>query len=89
MNNVITLEEHNRLIDEGWRYRLTAEEPRVSEIKEFYEDMGLETLVKTGIVDDGSECNCCFTAKGLEHRYKTVYTRGISQNNHRSDDDLF
>ncbi len=89
MSNIITLDEHNKLLEEGWRYRFTAEEPRVSELTEFYQDIGLETLVKTGVVDDGSDCNCCVTAKGFEDRYKTVYTRGTSQNLNRSDDDLF
>lgn len=89
MSDLLTVEEHDRLVEEGWRFRFTGEEPRVSELKEFYEDMGLETLVKTGALDDGTECRSCMTAQGFEDNYKTVYTRGIAGNLNRKDDDLF
>ena len=89
MADTITLEEHNRLLDDGWRFRFTAEEPRVSEMKEFYEDLGLETLVRSGVVDDGADCQCCFKAEGGHDRVKTVYTRGIKDNFNQFDEELF
>ncbi len=89
MADLITLEEHHRLLENGWRFRFTAEEPRVSEMKEFYEDMGLETLVRTGIVDDGADCKCCFNAEGFQDRFKTVYTRGIKDNFNRFDEEMY
>ncbi len=89
MDDLITPEEHNRLLENGWRFRFTAQEPRVTEMKEFYEEMGLETLVRTGAVDDGADCKRCFTAEGFQQAYKTVYTRGIKDNFNRFDEELF
>lgn len=89
MYGLLSLKEHEKLLEDGWQFRFTGEEPRVSEMKEFYEDMGLEVLVKTGVVDDGSQCRTCLNVKGFEDRYKTVYTRGIAKNFNRFDDELF
>mgnify|MGYP000848162943 FL=1 len=89
MTERLTIEEHNRLLADGWQFRFTGEEPRVGELKEFYEDMGLETLVLAGVIDDGSECRQCFDLKDVGHKYKTVYTRVIPGNVNRSDDELF
>ncbi len=89
MADLITLEEHNRLLEDGWRFRFSAQEPRVTEMKEFYEDMGLETLIRTGVVDDGADCKCCFAAEGFQQLYKTVYTRGIKDNFNRFDEEMY
>lgn len=86
----LTLEEHERLLEDGWQFRFNGDEPRISEMKEFYEDMGLEVLVKVGVLDDGSDCRACLNTEGCSmDRYKTVYTRVARDISDRPDDDLF
>jgi hypothetical protein len=70
------LERHTKLINDGWVRRFTAEEPRLSEMKEFYESLGLEVRVESGIPDESPDCQSCFDVEGFETRYKTIYTRG-------------
>jgi hypothetical protein len=71
-----TLERHRKLIDEGWTRRFTAEEPRLSEMKELYESLGLEALITSALPEEGQECSGCFDMPEFEDRYKTIYTRG-------------
>ena len=85
----LTLEEHERLLEDGWQFRFNGDEPRISEMKEFYEDMGLEVLVRVGVLDDGSDCRTCLTSEVCMDKYKTVYTRAALDKSDRSDDDLF
>jgi hypothetical protein len=80
---------HNELIDAGWTRRFTAEEPRLSEMKQLYESMGMEVLVESGALGEDDECRSCFEAEGLEGRYTTLYTRGESKPGRGPDTDLF
>ena len=70
------LERHRKLVEVGWTRRFTAEEPRLSEMKELYESLGLEVLVTSATPEEGQECADCFDTPGFEDRYKTIYTRG-------------
>jgi len=70
------LEGHRKLIEEGWTRRFTAEEPRLSEMKELYESLGLEVLVISATPEETQECASCFDIPEFEDRYKTIYTRG-------------
>ena len=89
MTELLSVEEHERLLNDGWRYRFSGLEPRVSEMKEFYEDMGLETLVRPGSVEAASDCSSCMTSDDIQQKLRTVYTRGVAENLNRADDDLF
>jgi len=89
MNREIVAERHKKLIDEGWVRRFTAEEPRLSEMKEFYESLGMEVLVEPPVVEEGQECQSCFDAEGFEDRYKTLYTKGEEVDIPSDADDLF
>jgi hypothetical protein len=51
------------------------DESRVSEIRELYEALGMETHVESGIMGADSQCDECFGAPAFARRYKTVYTR--------------
>lgn len=62
------------LLNDGWVRRFTSEEPRLSEMKQFYESLGLEVLVED-IRDPKKECTSCFEVEGFENVYKTIYTR--------------
>ncbi len=69
------LERHRKLIEEGWTRRFTAEEPRLSEMKELYESLGLEVLVTSATPEEAQECGACLDTPEFEDRYKTIYTR--------------
>lgn len=83
------VERHRKLIAEGWTRRFTAEEPRLSEMKEFYESLGLEVLVTSATPEDGRECSDCFDMPEFEDRYKTIYTRGKADPEKEQGEDLF
>ena len=70
------LERHRKLVEEGWIRRFTAEEPRLSEMKELYESLGLEVLLTSATPEDAQECSACVDIPEFEERYKTIYTRG-------------
>ncbi|MBI4961742.1 MAG: hypothetical protein HY913_00555 [Desulfomonile tiedjei] len=89
MTNESTSESHKKLAEQGWQRRFTAEEPRLSEMKELYESLGLEVLIEPGMPEDDEECRSCFDEVGFEDRYKTIYTRGEEKPGNRPDEDLF
>jgi len=82
-------ERHRKLIEEGWTRRFTAEEPRLSEMKEFYESLGLEVLVTSATPEKGQECAACLDTPEFEDRYKTIYTRGKAKTEKDPASDLF
>jgi hypothetical protein len=80
---------HRKLVEEGWVRRFTAEEPRLSETKEFYESLGMEVLIEPGIPEDDEQCRSCFAVEDFEDKYKTIYTKGEEKSGARQDEDLF
>ena len=83
------LESHRKLIAEGWIRRFTAEEPRLSEMKDFYESLGMEVLVTSATPEEAQECAGCFDKPEFEDRYQTIYTRGQADPERDSSTDLF
>lgn len=77
---------HEELVQEGWTRRFNADEPRLSEMKQYYELLGFEVRVEPGMVGDENDCKSCFSAEGFEERYSTLYTRGQPK---AAEDDLF
>lgn len=69
------------LVKERWQRRFIADEPRLSEMVQMYEEMGfevnLEPLSAVEEPDEGDEeckeCRICF--EGKEDQYKVIYTR--------------
>lgn len=55
----------------GWKRQTTYDEPRLGELVEMYEEMGLEVRLEEPEEDD--ECTACFT--GSAGKLKTIYTR--------------
>ncbi len=69
----MTREEELR--KQGWEKRFTIDEPRLSDMVEQYKELGFEILLEP--VDTSSEeCTTCITA--FHDRYKTIYTRRLS-----------
>lgn len=75
MDRSQAIQRHKELTEQGWVRRFTAEEPRLSEMKEFYESLGMEVLLETGLPEEGQECTGCFEIEGFQDRLKTIYTR--------------
>jgi hypothetical protein len=82
-------ERRRKLLSAGWVRRFTAEEPRVSEMKDVYESLGMEVLVEEAVPEDDQECRGCFDQPGFSERYKTIYTRGEASEAKNSSEDLF
>lgn len=88
MNEEQATERHRWLSADGWTRRFTAEEPRLTEMAEYYRSLGLEVRVENGALGEDDECHECFDAEGFGERYKTIYTRGqISEKG--PEEDLF
>jgi len=83
------LERHRKLIEKGWIRRFTAEEPRLSEMKELYEFLGLEVLVTSAMPEEAQECAGCFDIPEFGNRYRTIYTRGEANSEKASAVDFF
>jgi hypothetical protein len=63
----------NKLEAEGWTRQFIASEPRLSEAKEAYEEMGLEVRFEPVDKDDlDQECTECFE---MDESCHTIYTR--------------
>ena len=89
MDRPQALKAHRDLESQGWQRRFSAQEPRLSEMKDLYESLGLEvTILNGGIPDDGQECTDCFNLEGFSDLYKTIYTRG-EESGQKGDDDMF
>lgn len=58
---------------EGWEGRFFGSEPRISEIVELYEELGLEVLVETLDPLNCNGCTECF--KDAQNPLLSVYTR--------------
>ncbi len=80
------IDKHYELIKDGWIRRFTSEEPRLSEMKEVYKNLGFEVTVADGAPGEDGDCRSCFESPGLEGKYKTIYTRGQAV---ADDDELY
>jgi hypothetical protein len=59
---------------EGWTMRTTIDEPRLSELVELYEELGLEVMLRpVSQAELGEQCAECMMAD--PDRYRTIYTR--------------
>ncbi len=71
----------DELIKEGWEKRFVADEPRLSEMAQMYEETGfevhLEPVSAVEKLDEGNEdcqqCRICF--EGADNQYKVIFTR--------------
>ena len=61
------------LMEEGWEMRSTMDEPRLSELIEMYEELGLEVHLEP--FNPENETGCIECMKALPERYKTLFTR--------------
>ena len=62
-----------KLIQKGWTKQATYDEPRLSEMVEMYEEIGLEVHLEPFDPKNEKGCTGCMKLKPV--RYKTIYTR--------------
>ena len=85
-----------RLEEQGWAEQFIANEPRLSEAVEMYQEAGfevhLEPLPTEPVCEscagpeDEKECRICF--EGVEEQYKIIFTRP-KEGKSEAEDDLF
>jgi hypothetical protein len=61
------------LTSRGWQRQATYDEPRLSEMAEMYQEIGLEVHLEPFHPEDESGCAGCLAA--APDLYKTIYTR--------------
>ena len=65
---------HQELETAGWVKQFTADEPRLSEAVEEYQELGFEVhLEPLDPLEMAGECTSCLMASG--DRYRIIYTR--------------
>ncbi len=57
--------------EDGWVRQFTATEPRLSEMVELYQSLGLEVRLGPATPEPGQDCTACL----VDNRVKTIYTR--------------
>ncbi len=90
MDREQALRSHQELVSQGWERRFAAQEPRLSEMQEFYKSLGLEVRVEDGgSSDDDQQCTSCFEIEEFSDLYKTIYTRRTEKTGTAEADELF
>lgn len=67
----MTAEE--KLISQGWEKKATYDEPRLTEMMELYEQIGLEVHLEPFNAANEDGCTGCM--QQFPDRFKTIYTR--------------
>ena len=67
------LSREQELNKEGWTKQSTHDEPRLSDIVEMYQEIGLEVLLERFNPDEEPGCTECM--RGDARNYRTIYTR--------------
>jgi hypothetical protein len=67
------MSREQELTKQGWTKQSTHDEPRLSDIVEMYEEIGLEVLLEPFNIDEEPGCTECM--RGAPQNYKTIYTR--------------
>ncbi len=58
---------------QGWEKQSTNDEPRLSELVEMYQEIGMDVHLEPFHPDEESECTECM--KMAVEKYKTIYTQ--------------
>ena len=66
-----------KLIKKGWQKQTTYEDPRLSEMAEIYQEIGLEIHLEPFNAENESGCTGCMQL--MPGLFKTIYTRGKTE----------
>ena len=70
----MSLTPEEKLIKEGWEKQATYDDPRLSEMVETYEEIGLEVHLEPFNTENETGCTGCMQL--MPDLFKTIYTRG-------------
>ena len=63
----------DKLISEGWEKKATYDDPRLTEMVEMYQEIGLEVHLEPFNAENEEGCTSCMQQS--PERFKTIYTR--------------
>lgn len=66
-----------RLSSEGWKKQATYDDPRLTEMVEMYQEIGLEVHLEPFDAENEKDCTTCMAS--MPDLYKTIYTRPKSE----------
>ena len=73
-----------KLIKEGWQKQTTYDDPRLSEMAEMYQEIGLEIHLEPFNADNETGCAGCMQL--MPDLFKTIYTRRKAGNGMMNDE---
>ena len=65
------------LEQQGWTRQATTDEPRLSEMVAFYEEIGYEVVTIPFTPDEKGGCDQCM--RDFPNRFRTIYTRKLTE----------
>lgn len=68
-----------KLISEGWQKQATYDDPRLTEMVEIYEEIGLDVHLEPFNPENEKGCSGCM--QSMPELYKTIYTRSKPERN--------
>jgi hypothetical protein len=72
-----------KLIKEGWQKQATYDDPRLSEMVEMYEEIGLEVHLEPFHAENETGCTACMQL--MPDLFKTLYTREKAEHGMTND----
>ena len=69
----MSLTPEEKLIKAGWQKQATYDDPRLSEMVEVYEELGLEVHLEPFNAENETGCSGCIQSR--PDLFKTIYTR--------------
>ena len=69
------MSREDQLVRNGWTRQSTHDEPRLSDVVEAYEEMGMEVHLEPFNPQDEKGCTECMQVS--PEKYKTIYTRPL------------
>jgi len=69
----MSMDSDKKQIKEGWEKQATYDDPRLSEMVEMYEEIGLEVHIEPFNAENETGCTGCMQL--MPDLFKTIYTR--------------
>ena len=80
----MSMDSDKKQIKEGWEKQATYDDPRLSEMVEMYEEIGLEVHLEPFNAENETGCTGCMQL--TPDLFKTIYTRGKAEQGMTSDE---
>ena len=80
----MSLTPEEKLIKEGWEKKATYDDPRLSEMVQVYEEIGLEVHLEPFNAENEIGCTGCM--QFMPDLFKTIYTRRMVEHAKTNDE---